>query len=223
MGAFQRFARSVAVVREVDFLIVAASLVAALLAYKLLPAVGGLVGRVPALASTSPLSVLGIVLLLSFIGLPLLVGAVAAARPGELRGIALRIAVASTLLVQALVALFAAGLAFAYSSFLLAYPEVATFFDLPHASPWELQLQRVVAVVVLARVALTLVLIPVHGGRAYTPGDTAPRVAVASVLVAVLVVVTARLLGSLASFALVDAWAIAGVVPLLFRGPSHEE
>lgn len=112
MGAFQRFARGFLAFRDVDFLVVGVSLVAVLLAYQILPAVGGLIGRFPTLASTSSLSVLGLVLLLAFFGIALVAGSIAALRPGQLRGIPLRVAVGSTLLVQSLVGLFAAILAF---------------------------------------------------------------------------------------------------------------
>lgn len=222
MRPVQRFARAFLAVRELDFLVVGVSLVVTLLAYQWLPALGGLVGRFPALASTSPLSVLGLVLMLAFFGLPILAGAVAALRPGELRGLPLRLAVGSTLFVQSIVSLFAATLAFSYAAFLLAYPEVALFFDLPHSAPWELHVQRAVALVALGRVALTVGLLVLHRGPPYSAGDTSRSEAIVCVLVVVIVIVAARLLGSLASFALVDAWVAAGIASAFFRGPGHE-
>lgn len=222
MTAFQRFARSFVAVREADFLVVGASLLAALAAYSLLPALGGALAFHPGLGAFSSLGVLGVSLLLGFFGLPLAIGAYAAVRPGELRGIAMRIAVLATLAVQALVALVAATIAFAYATLLLATPEAVDLFGIPHASPWELHLTRLTALLVLARVLVVLSLMAFHRGTAYVRGDEPRRVVVAAVITAVGVIVVARLAGQLSSFALVDAWAAAGLVAALFRGPTQE-
>lgn len=222
MGAFLRFARRWSAVREVDFLVVAVSLLTALVAYRFLPVWGGVIGFHPALGAFSSLGVLGVTLLLAFFGLPLALGTYAALRPGQLRGIPLRVAVATTLVVESLVAIVAGTMALAYSTILLMVPEAVSFFGIPNAQPWQLHLVRVAALLVLARVALVLVLIPAHRGTAYVAGDEPRRVLVAASLTAVAVIVASRLVGQLSSFALVDAWTAASIVAALVRGPTHE-